>query len=122
MSLKLKRQTLETICEASKNVYPKEFIAMLGMSEGKAIDEIVVLPATFGENFSSIRTDLLPVDASVVGSVHSHPSPHPYPSGADLNVFRKTGKIHLIIAYPFSFKSVRAFDAKGIELQLEVVE
>lgn len=86
------------------------------------IDEFIVLPATFGETFSSIRLDLLPYTSGAIGSVHSHPGPIASPSRGDLAAFRAMGEIHLIIAFPFSFESTRAFDASGKQLPLEVVE
>ena len=119
--MKIKKTTLENICDAARNTYPNEFISLLGSKNG-VIEELVVLPATYGRNFSSLRIDLLPPDKSVVGSIHSHPSPNAMPSKADLNVFRKAGQMHLIIAYPFSSESIKAYDAKGNSVELEVVE
>lgn len=108
---------------AARNVYPKEFIAFLGSTQkNSVIDELVMLPSTFGEGFSSIRMDLLPIDKSIVGSVHSHPSPNAFPSRADKSFFPKTGEIHLIIAYPFNISSIAAFNAKGKPVRVEVVE
>jgi proteasome lid subunit RPN8/RPN11 len=120
---RISKDTLEDICTAARNVYPDEFIALVGSGkQNEIIDEIVMLPATFGDRFAMLRIDLIPVDRSVMGSVHSHPSRNAFPSQADLSVFKKTGKMHLIIAYPFSFESIRAFDNSGRELELEVVE
>jgi proteasome lid subunit RPN8/RPN11 len=121
--IKIKQATLHSICVAAGNTFPKEFIALLGSSRRDGvIDELVVLPSTFGENFSSIRLDLLPFDKSIVGSVHSHPTTSSAPSSADLRVFKKTGETHLIIAYPFSSATIRGFDSDGKELSLEAVE
>ncbi len=122
--VKIKKQTLQALVVAAQNTYPHEFIALLGRREKKSsvIDEFIILPATFGETFSSIRLDLLPYTSGAIGSVHSHPGPSASPSRGDLAAFRAMGEIHLIIAYPFSFESVRAFDASGKQLQLEVVE
>ncbi len=118
-----KRKTLESIAEAAKNVFPKEFIALLGSkNKNSIIDELVVTPATFGDSFSSVYLDLLPFDKSIVGSVHSHPSDNNWPSSADKRFFKKTGKIHLIICLPFNISSIRAFDAEGKEVEIEVVE
>ena len=120
--MKIKKSTLESICEAARNTFPDEFIALIGSKQFGVIDDLVVLPATYGKNFSSIRIDLVPFDETIVGSVHSHPGRSALPSKADLHVFRKTGKRHLIIAHPFTFENVRAMDANGKELELEVVE
>jgi proteasome lid subunit RPN8/RPN11 len=118
----IKKATLEALLLAAKNTYPDEFIALLSSKRGKAIDEFVLLPATYGKSFSSIRTDLAPYDSGIRGSVHSHPGPNARPSRADLRAFRAMGEIHLIIAAPFNFNSVRAFKANGEETKIEVVE
>jgi proteasome lid subunit RPN8/RPN11 len=94
---------LEAIFEAAKRLYPREVILLL---KGKrARDEVVVsdfvVPplATYGHGFSSMRTHMLPVDFSIVGTVHSHPSGNLTPSSADFN--HQFGSILVIVAYPF---------------------
>ncbi len=117
----IRRITLESIIVASRNVYPQEFFSMLG-GKNKTIEELVVVPAVFGDDFSSYRMDLVPIDKSIIGTVHSHPSRANYPSDADLESFSKFGEIHLIIGYPYDFNTVRAFDNKGKKITLNVVE
>ena len=63
-----------------------------------------------------------PHDESLVGTVHSHPSGIPKPSGGDLETFGKHGRIHIIIAYPFGDDTWRAYNANGEEVGLEIVE
>lgn len=120
---KIKRATIESIIIAARNTYPDEFLALIGDGGNSGvIDELVVLPATYGKNFASLRTDLVPFDSSVKGSVHSHPSINNFPSAADLNIFPALGEIHLIIAYPFNYDTLRASDIKGREIKFEIVE
>jgi proteasome lid subunit RPN8/RPN11 len=122
MQWKIKKETLEAICLAARNVYPKEFIALLGRNpKTKIIDEIVVQPATFGEGFSSLDLEMLPFDPNIIGSVHSHPTNNNFPSSADKRFFSKTGQIHLIVSYPFNINNFRAFDIKGKEIEIEIV-
>lgn len=121
--VKVKRGTIEAILLAARNTYPDEFLALLGRKgKEKVIDEYILLPGVYGKTFSSIRLDLLPYNAGTVGSVHSHPGPYNSPSMGDLRAFRAMGEIHLIIAKPFNLENVRAFDKKGQEIGLEVVE
>lgn len=118
----IKRQTLEALLLAARNTFPNEFIALLARKgKSRAINEYVLLPSTYGKTFSSIRLDLLPYNLGTVGSVHSHPSPNPRPSRADLKAFKAMGEIHLIIGSPFNSGSVKAFDRQGKEVPLEVV-
>ena len=120
----IKRAALEALLLAARNTFPNEFLALLSSTSkrGKVVDEFVVLPATYGRNYSSVRLDLLPYDSRVLGSVHSHPGPSARPSKGDLRAFKALGETHLIIASPFTFESVKAFDAMGNPIGLEVVE
>jgi proteasome lid subunit RPN8/RPN11 len=64
---------------------------------------------------------MLPIDFSVVGTVHSHPSSFPLPSEADLHLFEKYGKIHIIVAKPYRESSWKAYDYTGQEVDMTVV-
>ncbi|MBU2100781.1 Mov34/MPN/PAD-1 family protein [Candidatus Micrarchaeota archaeon] len=119
---KIKKIVLQSICIAAQRVYPNEFISMLGKNEKEEVFELVMLPAVYGRNFSSIRTDLIPFDKNIVGTIHSHPSKNNNPSSADLNVFSRLGKIHLIICWPFNLEDIKAFNEQGKKIELEVVK
>jgi proteasome lid subunit RPN8/RPN11 len=113
----VKHSIMDAITSASKNVFPNEFIGMLaGNKETQIIEELVIVPATFGKSFSSIRLDLLPFDSSMLGSVHSHPSGIIAPSKGDLLAFPRMGFLHMIIGIPFTEQSFRLFNNKGKQL------
>ena len=116
----IKNEAVESIILASRNVYPHEFISMLGGKNG-VIEELVVLPADFGEDFSTIRLDLAPFDKTIIGTVHSHPDPDNRPSEADLEVFRRAVQVHIIIGYPYTLNTIKAFDSKGKKVALKVI-
>lgn len=121
---KIKRRCLDLIIESAKSVYPNELGALLSVdSEQKdTISEIVLLPGTIqGESHAIFKLHMLPVDFNIVGTVHSHPSPYPVPSDADLELFRKHGRIHIIIAYPYDKNSWKAYDYAGNETMLKIV-
>ncbi|MFH1239989.1 MAG: Mov34/MPN/PAD-1 family protein [Candidatus Diapherotrites archaeon] len=121
--IKIKSATVETIINSARNVYPNEFIALLGASgTDKVIDELVMVPATYGRNYSSIKTWLVPFDRSIMGSIHSHPGIRNSPSQGDLRAFAKFGNIHFIISYPYNLESLRVFNVRGNELEFEVVD
>ncbi len=123
MGYKIKRGTAESIALAARNTYPDEFIAMVGGNKGEMlIDELVVVPAIYGEDFAAVKQYLLPFDFRVLGSVHSHPSASNLPSVEDLATFLALGEIHIIIAYPFTLNTMKAFNSNGKEIGLEVVE
>lgn len=118
----IKRRTLKMILEASKSQYPEEFGAFLRAEKG-VIHELILLPGTVsGERHAIFQLHNLPIDFTVVGTVHSHPSGECYPSDADLDLFRRYGWIHIIVCSPFDRESWAAFDGRGREKQLMVVD
>ncbi|HIH09300.1 MAG TPA: peptidase [Candidatus Diapherotrites archaeon] len=118
---KIRQGVVESIIIASRNVHPLEFISMLG-GRDRVIEELVVVPAHFGESHSSYRLDLVPFDEQIIGTVHSHPSVYNHPSNADLDSFERFGKVHIIISYPYTLNTLRAFDNYGKTMKLQVIE
>lgn len=118
----IKRKTLELVCVASRDQHPTEFSAVLRAEKG-IITEIMPLPGTVsGDRHAILNLHMLPVDMSVVGVVHSHPSPNNHWSDADLQLFAYFGHTHIIVAYPYTERSWAAYDHHGNVLSLEVVD
>ncbi len=112
---------LDMMMESSKDAHPREFAAML-RAKDDTIVELILVPGTIsGDSHAILQMHMLPLDFSIVGTVHSHPSPVPRPSEADLEFFRSRGEVHIIIAYPYDRTSYRVFDRNGNETELEVV-
>ena len=123
-SWKIKKRCLDLILESSKSVYPNEFGGFLRVDDEKkdTISELVLLPGTVqGESHAIFKLNMMPIDFNIVGTIHSHPSPYPIPSGADLELFRKHGRIHIIAASPFTTSSWKAYNYNGDEITLTVV-
>ena len=121
---KITKKCLELILECSKSNYPNEFGGLLRIDKKQkdAIHEIMILPGTVsGDSHAIFRMHMLPIDFTVVGTVHSHPSPSANPSDADLHLFRKHGKVHIIVAHPFNNTSWKAYDYNGNELEMKVL-
>ena len=119
---RIKKRCLEMILESSKSTYPNEFGALL-RAHGNLITEVILLPGTVeGESHAIFNFAMLPIDYSIVGTVHSHPSGNPTPSDADLQLFSKRGRIHIIVAMPFDEHSWRSYDGHGNSVDIEVVE
>jgi len=121
---KITSKCLNMILEVSKSNYPKEFGGLLRVDNNlkDTITEIVILPGTVsGDTHAIFQLHMLPIDFSIVGTVHSHPSPIPRPSEADLHLFEKFGRLHMIVAYPFNKNSWKAYDYKGNDLQINTV-
>ncbi|MEE9237096.1 MAG: Mov34/MPN/PAD-1 family protein [Thermoplasmata archaeon] len=118
----IRRETLEMILEASRDTYPMEFGAIL-RAEGGVVSEILLVPGTIGgESHAIFQLHMLPIDFSVVGTVHSHPGPNADPSQEDLEFFQRLGYIHIIVASPFVTDSWRAWDRDGNPYELSVVD
>lgn len=118
----IRRETIQMILEASRETYPNEFGAILRAEEG-VITEIMLLPGTLsGQQSAIFRLHMLPIDFTVVGTAHSHPSGSITPSGADVALFQKFGYIHIITGVPFDENSWRAFDMYGQPVNLEVID
>lgn len=122
---KITDKCLTLIVESSKSNYPQEFGALLRVdSDAKdTIIEVVLLPGTVsGDSHAIFKLHMLPIDYSVVGTVHSHPSAVPRPSSADLDLFGHFGRIHLIIGVnPFGTTTWKAYNHNGQELAVEIV-
>ena len=64
---------------------------------------------------------MLPMDFSIVGTVHSHPSGNINPSNVDINHF--FGRVLMIVGFPFaSEENVAVYDSKGEKLQFQVTD
>lgn len=109
------------IMEASLDSYPKEFGAFL-RAEDEIIYEIALLPGTIqGDRHTIFLLYTKPIDFSLVGSVHSHPSGNTHPSDEDLKMFSNTGPIHIIVGYPYGLNNFSAYNRKGEKIQIEII-
>lgn len=109
------------IMEAATDSYPNEFGALL-RAEDNVIYEIALMPGTIQGNHHTIfQLYNKPIDFSIVGSVHSHPSGVVRPSDADLNMFGNTGPVHIIVGFPYEMDNFRAYDRNGKIIQIKVV-
>lgn len=117
----IRETALAFILGVSSQLHPREFTGQL-RAEGRLITEILVIPAsTYGEDFAETRLDMIPIDRSIVGSVHSHPVRSFRPSEQDLSYFARAGDIHLICRYPYRDESdVAAYSRMGERIELTV--
>ena len=122
--VRFEKSVADSILSHALDVYPREGILLL---RGRAsqdeilINDVLIPPlATHGHRFSSFPSVMLPMDLSVMGISHSHPSGSLLPSIHDLNHFY--GRIMVIAAYPFhSYDDIGVFNSHGDRLTHEVV-
>ena len=119
---RIKKGVLQLLLEASRESFPDEFAGQLRAKEG-TIHELTMLPGTLqGRTSALVNLWMLPIDYSVVGSVHSHPSGNYSPSEEDRAFFRKFGSVHIIAGRPYTLRTWQAYDEDGEPVSLEVVE
>ena len=115
-------ELLDSMLGFARMQHPREAILLLRGSVGK--DEIIIeehlLPpfATSGRSFAQFPAHMLPIDFSIVGTLHSHPSGSPRASPMDLN--HLYGRIMVIVAYPYTRDRVAVYDKRGERVPLEI--
>jgi proteasome lid subunit RPN8/RPN11 len=119
------RELLETILEGAKQLYPREsFLVLRGKKSEDVISvsDLVVAPfAVHGNGFASYSPHMLPMDFSVVGTVHSHPSGNIQPSHVDLN--HMMGRVLMIVGYPYADeRCVAVYNSNGEKLVLQLTD
>jgi len=120
--LRIEAGLIDAINEAAVQTYPNEFVAALRAEKG-VINELLMLPGTIsGETSGTLMLHMLPIDFSVVGSVHSHPGYSARPSEADLAFFSHFGSVHIITCLPFDRTSYRVYNLNGERIELPVIE
>jgi proteasome lid subunit RPN8/RPN11 len=76
--VKIPQEMLQMILKSAKSLHPRETLFLLRGKTCKdkiTISEIVIPPsATYGKGFASLPTFMLPIDFSIIGTAHSHPS------------------------------------------------
>jgi len=120
----VEKHVFDSILSYAQSHHPREAILLL---RGKArddkiiVNDLVIPPfANHGEGFSSFPLDGLPLDLSLIGVIHSHPSGNLEPSIQDLNHFY--GRIMVIAAYPYqSERDMAAFDREGNLVDIEIL-
>lgn len=123
VAVAMRLELLEAIFEGARRLYPRETILLLRGKKRKDVifvEELVVPPlATYGDGFANIPLHMLPIDFSIVGTVHSHPSGNLEPSDVDFNHF--FGRILMIVGFPFSNqKDVAVYNSRGEKLLLQI--
>lgn len=115
-------ELLDSLLLFAKMQHPREALLLLRGSVSRdeiALEEHLFPPfASSGRGFAQFSPHMLPIDFSIVGTLHSHPSGSPRPSPTDLN--HLYGRIMVIVAYPYTRDSVVVYDKRGERLPLDV--
>ena len=103
--------------------HPKEIVVLLrGNQSGNDfhISEYLFPPFGFGSRRSaSFPAYMLPIDFSILGTAHSHPSGNLSPSTGDMHNFY--GRLMMIFGPPYSMDNVAAYTNQGKAIPVKVV-
>jgi proteasome lid subunit RPN8/RPN11 len=111
----IKRELMDGILDLCKNQHPREILGILRV-EGGIVTEYILPPgAKTSESSGVFSPGRIPMDSSLEGTVHSHPTGNPYPSNIDLQTVFMTKRFHFIVAYPYTYDKIRCFDQRGNE-------
>jgi len=118
------RSVIDSILTYARIQHPREGILLLrGRVDKKEIhiDEVVIPPlAVHGHGFSNFPLQMLPMDLSIMGTAHSHPSGVLRPSVGDLNHFY--GRLMIIVGYPYdSEQQIAVCDREGKMVEYDIV-
>jgi len=119
----LERGVVDSILTAARLAHPRETVLLLKARKkaGRILVYDVVIPplAVRGGRFAEFPLHMLPLDLSIIGTAHSHPSGSPEPSVEDLNHFY--GLLMVIASYPYgSEEDLAIYDGHGDRVPFEV--
>jgi proteasome lid subunit RPN8/RPN11 len=121
MEVLIERETLAFLLHACRSTHPDEFAGFL-REKNRVITEVLLAPGSlFGRGGAVINRWMLPLDASICGTIHSHPSSNVSPSPSDLRFFSIYGKYHAIVGFPYSELSIQFYSRQGSLLDHKVV-
>ncbi|VVB74282.1 putative metalloprotease [uncultured archaeon] len=110
---RIKKSLLLDAINSAQRYMPTEFICFLGGDRKKEyVEEIVFLPSNTSETSASIDEYSMPIDDTIIGSLHSHPFSTNHPSRQDKKFFSKY-PLNLVLGYPYSIESIGFYDQKG---------
>ena len=106
MKVEISNSILKQILRLARLNHPKEVVLLLrGQIQKRLIlvEDFLFPPlAVSGFGFAEFPVHLLPIDFSIMGTAHSHPSGFQIPSVSDLNHFYS--RIMMILPYPYHNK------------------
>ena len=118
---KLKKSLLEDLCTTAENYLPDEFMCFLaGDKKTETINEIVLLPNYSSSTAVMINELNIPLDDSILGTMHSHPHASNHASSADKKMFKKY-KLNLILGYPFTVDNIEFYDGKSNPVKITLI-
>ena len=121
--IRIDREAFVGMKALAEDNHPNEIVVLLrGSRSGDVfhITEYLIPPFGFGSRRSaSFPAHMLPMDFSILGTAHSHPSGNVSPSTGDMHNFY--GRLMMILGPPYSTDNVAAYTKQGKSIPVEVV-
>ncbi len=121
--IRIDREAFVGMKALAEDNHPNEIVVLLrGSRSGDVfhITEYLIPPFGFGSRKSaSFPAHMLPMDFSILGTAHSHPSGNVSPSTGDMHNFY--GRLMMILGPPYSTDNVAAYTKQGMSIPVEVV-
>lgn len=123
MKLTIREDLLKEMLNLAENSLPNEVILLLRGFRKKNIlmvTEYLFPPlGVSGKGFAGFPPSMLPIDFTIIGTAHSHPSGNTRPSLGDLYNFY--GSVMIIMGKPYISNNVSAHNKKGEEILIEII-
>ena len=121
MRVLIDREVVNSILTLVRARHPNETILLLRgkQTEGDIqVEELIIPPfGSGGREFARFPSHALPIDFSIVGTAHSHPTGNIRPSNTDLNNFYS--RIMVIVARPYRPQDIAAYNKSGKPIPVE---
>ncbi|MCW4048256.1 MAG: Mov34/MPN/PAD-1 family protein [Candidatus Bathyarchaeota archaeon] len=123
MRLTIPKHLVEEIMVFARGNHPKEVILLLRGSRKNdvlSVTEYLFPPyGSGGRGHASFPARMLPIDFTIIGTLHSHPSGNLRPSVGDMHNFY--GRVMAIVGPPFTTSSIAAYTGDGKAIPVEVL-
>ena len=118
----IKRELIDGLLDFCYKQHPREILGLLRVDRGLVSEFILPPGSTTSETSGVFFPGRIPLDATLEGTIHSHPSGNPYPSQVDLQTVFRTKRFHFIAAYPYNnYNCIKCFDQLGNELKFRIM-
>ena len=124
MEVHVDKELLGEMLTFAKERHPKEAVLML---RGKVSRESITITdylfppfATTNSISASYPIHMLPIDFSIVGTAHSHPSGSLMLSTVDMN--NMYGRISVLMGFPYGPSDVVAYNKQAERLTVKITE
>ncbi len=124
MEVIVERGLLREMLMFAKERHPKEAVLML---RGKVNRESITITdylfppfATTNSVMASYPIHMLPIDFSIVGTAHSHPSGSLQLSTQDMNNIY--GRISVVMGFPYEIEDVAAYNKQAENVLIKVID